>query len=234
MNVIGGSKLCPVPWKTSDVVIGVVALVIVFLAILIVSLAASGDSELDVWPGLAIIGGLSGVIMLLISWLIGPARYRVPLSSLGLKLPVPQSRTQLLLPVLVLIASLTFTGIYGAIISALGWDTPQSLPEGLDLEGPRAIGTLAVVVVLWVPLAEEVFFRGFMLPGLVGNLGLVGAAIASSLVFAIFHVDPKLMVPIFVTGLLFAWLYNRTGSVWSCFAPHAMQNGLALSFGIWH
>ena len=234
LNIIGGSVLSPVPWKTSDVAIGTVTLIIVgLLVILIVRVAGSGDSELDMGSQLAIVGGISGVIMLLIPWLIGPARYRAPLGSLGLRMPVPKSPIQLLLPVLVLIASLTFTGIYGAVISVLGWDTPQSLPEGLDLEGPGVIGVLAVVVVLWVPLAEEVFFRGFVLSGLVGNLGTVGAAIVSSLVFALFHVDPKMMVPIFVTGLLFAWLYSRTGSVWSCVAAHAMQNALALSISIW-
>ena len=234
VNIVGGSKLCLVPWKTSDVAIGVVTLIIVgFLGILIVHPALSGASEPNTVSELAIIGGISGVIMLLIAWLIGPARYRVSLSSLGLRIPTPESRTQLLLPVLVLIASLAFTGIYGVIVSVLGWDIPESLPEGLDREGPGIIGILAVIVVLWVPLAEEVFFRGFLLSGLVVNLGVVGAAIVSSLVFALFHIDPRIMVPIFVTGLLFAWLYNRTGSIWSCSAAHAMQNAVALSISIW-
>ena len=209
-------------------------IVLGLLLILVVDMAVDGDSELGTnsGAGLALAGGISGMIMLLISWLIGPARYGVPLSSLGLKPPVPQSPAQLLLPVLILAASLTFTGIYGVILSELGWDIPQSLPEGLDQEGPVVIGILAVVVVLLVPLAEEVFFRGFMLSGLVGRLGTVGAAIVSSLVFALFHIDPKMMLPIFVTGLLFAWLYNRTGSVWSCSAAHAMQNALAFSITI--
>lgn len=235
MNIIRGSKLNPVPWRTFDVVIGVVTLVVLgLLLILAVGLVAGGDSELGRESGtrLAVAGGLSGVIMLLISWLIGPARYRVPLSSLGLKLSVPQGPAQLLMPVLVLIASLAFTGIYSVVVSALGWDVPRTLPEGLDGEGPVIIGLLAVIVVLLVPLAEEVFFRGFMLSGLVGSLGFVGAAIVSSLVFALFHIDPRIMLPIFVTGLLFAWLYNRTGSVWSCSAAHAMQNALALSITI--
>lgn len=232
MNIIRGSKLNPVPWKTFDVVIGVVTLVVLgLLLVLVVGMVVDGDSEprTESGVGLALAGGISGVIMLLISWLIGPARYRVPLSSLGLNPPVPQGLAQLLLPVLVLLASLTFTGIYGVVVSELGWDVPQSLPEGLDEEGPMVIGLLAVIVVLLVPLAEEVFFRGFMLSGLAGSLGTVGAAIVSSLVFALFHIDPKVMLPIFVTGLLFAWLYNRTGSVWSCSAAHAMQNALAFS-----
>ena len=235
VNVIRGSELSPVPWKTLDVVVGVVTLVALgLLLILVVGLVVGGDSELGTESGvrLAVAGGISGVIMLLISWLIGPARYRVPLSSLGLRPPVPQGPAQLLLPVLVLIASLAFTGIYSVVVSALGWDVPQTLPEGLDGEGPVVIGLLAVIVVLLVPLAEEVFFRGFMLSGLVGSLGFVGAAIVSSLVFALFHIDPRIMLPIFVTGLLFAWLYNRTGSVWSCSAAHAMQNALALSITI--
>jgi membrane protease YdiL (CAAX protease family) len=36
------------------------------------------------------------------------------------------------------------------------------------------------------------------------------------------------MVPIFITGFLLAWLYWRTGSLWAAIGAHAGQNALAL------
>lgn len=177
--------------------------------------------------GLLLVLALVYVIVLTITWIMGPARHHASLRSLGLKLPSSRSKLQILLPLLVLTASLTLTAIYAALLSVLGFDLPESLPSDVDLEGPGIIGGLALVVILWGPLTEEIFFRGFVFSGLVVRLGVLGAALASSLLFALAHVDPRLMVPIFITGLLLAWLYHKTGSIWSCFAAHALQNALA-------
>ena len=40
--------------------------------------------------------------------------------------------------------------------------------------------------------------------------------------------DPGVLVPIFITGFLLAWLYHRTGSLWPNIVAHAGQNALAL------
>ena len=228
MSSIRKTELCLVPWKTSDVLLGVILVAVGFLVLIIVYAALTADPDLG--TGLAIIGGVTGAIMLITCWLIGPVRYRVPLSSLGLKLPASRSYVQLLLPLLVFAASLAFTGIYTGLVSLLDWDilSPPPVPEEIRLEGPAIIGSFAIVV-LWGPLAEEVFFRGFIFPGLIGRLGITGAAVASSLVFAVAHPDLGVIVPIFVTGMLLAWLYQKTGSLWSCLVAHGLQNALALS-----
>jgi membrane protease YdiL (CAAX protease family) len=49
------------------------------------------------------------------------------------------------------------------------------------------------------------------------------------LVFSAFHLAPGVLLPVFVTGLLLAWLYHRTGSLWPCMAAHAGQNAIALA-----
>ena len=233
VNSIRNSRLQPVPWKTSDVGLGL-ALAIAGLIVLIIVHWVTG-ADLESGPALAITVGVVEGLLVLASWLAGPGRHGAPLSSLGLRLPVPRSYFQLLLPVLVAVASLTFLVLYVALVSALDWDflVPEPTIEEFDLEGPAVIAGFAFVAVLWGPLAEEVFFRGFIFSGLRGRLGIIGAAVASSLLFALFHLDPGVMVPFFVTGMLLAWLYHRTGSLWSCFAAHGLQNGVALaaSFG---
>ena len=236
VNSIGKSELYAVPWKTSDVTAGIVlavAGVVVFTIIYaIIYQAINADPGLDL--GFAIVGGAAYGIVLLVSWVMGPIRYGATLGSLGLKLPVSRNYHQLVLPLLALAASLVFTGLYVVAVSVLGWDALEPGPQTDDiiLEGPAVIGSF-VLAVLWGPLAEEVFFRGFVFPGLVGQLGLIGAAVASSFLFALAHVDPGVMIPIFVTGLILAWLYHRTGSLWSCFVAHALQNALVLSVGLW-
>ncbi|MEK7814621.1 MAG: CPBP family intramembrane glutamic endopeptidase, partial [Chloroflexota bacterium] len=52
------------------------------------------------------------------------------------------------------------------------------------------------------------------------------------LVFSIFHLSqgsPGVLVPIFITGLLLAWLYYRTGSLWASIVAHGSQNAVALA-----
>jgi membrane protease YdiL (CAAX protease family) len=56
----------------------------------------------------------------------------------------------------------------------------------------------------------------------------LGAIAASALVFSAFHLSLGVLVPIFITGLLLAWLYWRTGSLWAAIGAHAGQNALAL------
>ena len=232
MSIIWKSEARSVPWRASDVALGISAAV-VGLVILVVAYGAISDGRLSA-PGLAVIGGLSGCILVLASWAAGPRRHGAYLGSLGLRLPSSTRALHLLvLPLGVLVVSLTITGVYGGLLSLLGWDLPASLPEEFDLAGPGVLAALGLVVILWGPLAEEVFFRGFVFPGLAGRIGLTWGAVATSLLFALFHVDPRVLLPIFVTGMLLAWLYQKTGCLWSCFVAHAAQNALAFSLGLW-
>jgi membrane protease YdiL (CAAX protease family) len=85
---------------------------------------------------------------------------------------------------------------------------------------------LAVAVV--GPLAEEAFFRGFVFTGLARRWGPWLGAVASALPFAVLHGEVSLMVPAFASGLLFAWVFRRSGSLWPAVLAHAAQNALAI------
>ena len=222
----------PVPWKTSDVAFGISLAGVGILVLVVIYRAVSADVESG--RGFAILGGTAYGIVLLACWFMGPIRHRTSVGSLGLKPPSPGRYLQPSLLLLVLGASLGFLILYAGLLSLLGWEDllPRSQADDILLEGPWIIGSFALVV-LWGPLAEELFFRGFIFPGLVGWMGVRHAAVASSLLFALFHVDPKVMVPFFAIGMLLAWLYHRTGSLWNCFAAHAIWNGVALSISVW-
>ena len=87
---------------------------------------------------------------------------------------------------------------------------------------------VGVAVVLAAPLAEEVFFRGFVFAGLIRLLGAGGAIVASGLLFAMFHVtgpdSAGLIIPFTPIGMLFAWLYYKTGTIWTSIAAHLVFN----------
>ncbi len=74
------------------------------------------------------------------------------------------------------------------------------------------------------PLAEELFFRGWMFRGVCVRYGPLRSAIFTSFVFALVHVNPGSMVNAFLGGMLYAWLVYRTGSVWPAVVAHGLGN----------
>ncbi|MFO0868452.1 MAG: CPBP family intramembrane glutamic endopeptidase [Pirellulales bacterium] len=82
---------------------------------------------------------------------------------------------------------------------------------------------------LGAPLAEEVFFRGYLL-GMFRQAKDVGFGILfSSLLFAVLHIaDPYHLPATFLFGLILAWLTCRTDSLWAAIVAHAVNNGVAI------
>ena len=141
----------------------------------------------------------------------------------------------LALPIPVFLASLTFTFAYTLIVSALGWHAlePPSTPLGdIEIAGSIFI-PIFLLVVLVGPFAEEVLFRGFIYPGIANSFGPLKAALLTSALFALAHQQLGVMVPIFITGLMLAWLYHQSRSIWPSFIAHGAQNALALAVFAW-
>lgn len=94
----------------------------------------------------------------------------------------------------------------------------------IDLTHPAALVGAAVLVALVTPVAEEIFFRGFLYSALRSRLALLPSAAISAAAFALLHPPPQLMVVIFVVGLAFAFLYERRGSLAAPIAAHSAFN----------
>lgn len=98
--------------------------------------------------------------------------------------------------------------------------------DGAPLWQYLSLGLLVVVI---GPFFEEVIFRGWLYAGLAGHLGHVRAAVISSALFAVIHSDLPALLPLFVLGLIFAWVYRKTGSLWGCLLLHSMWNATTFS-----
>ncbi len=229
------------PWRIGDLAAATALVFVSFLVIQALVVLATDVGEaaepnlLTPW----ILGALEG-LMLLAVWAFGVRRYRVPWSSVGLRLPEARSEQRrlstvraniIVLPMVALLVSLVSTGIYASMIDALGLETLQPSPVPEEFLGSGATRLLiSAVVVSWGPFVEEVFFRGFFLGGLIAPLGAARAAVVSAAIFAVAHLAIGSMIPLFITGLVLAWLYLRTRSIWPPLMAHAAQNLLAVSF----
>ncbi|HEX9728363.1 MAG TPA: type II CAAX endopeptidase family protein [Gemmatimonadales bacterium] len=117
---------------------------------------------------------------------------------------------------------------------AIGLTTWIPGGEGLVLDqaseavsGGNLVGVMLLVVAL-APLAEEAFFRGWLLRRLSGRLSSGSAVVIAAVLFAMFHAltwEGPLALP---AGLLFGWLVVRTGSILPAIVGHAAVSGTVL------
>jgi len=112
-------------------------------------------------------------------------------------------------------------------------------PDQEDIGGELGVGNPSIaiaiaavlMIVLLAPVAEELFFRGFLFAGLRTRWSLWPAALTSGLIFGLVHAPTGIttVVPLATLGVALCWLYNRTGSLWPCVIAHMINNGLALA-----
>ncbi|HNA89822.1 MAG TPA: CPBP family intramembrane metalloprotease, partial [Anaerolineales bacterium] len=86
----------------------------------------------------------------------------------------------------------------------------------------------AVVTAVIAPITEELFFRGFLFKGLREKYGWVNALMFSSIIFALFHGQVATLLPTFLLGALFSYLYQRTESVFPGMILHCAVNSLGI------
>ncbi len=114
----------------------------------------------------------------------------------------------------------------------LPWQS-HPLVEPLLEEGRGVlILPLLIVGIIFAPLAEEVFFRGLLLPALSGRVGKFWSATITAALFATLHFNWFGWLPIFGLGLLLARGFQRTGSLLVPIFIHAFHNALFLTFTV--
>lgn len=77
------------------------------------------------------------------------------------------------------------------------------------------------------PLCEELCFRGWIYSAFKKRLGVPAGIVASALLFAVLHLSPLHILPLFALGVAFAVAYERTGSLWVAILMHAVNNSVA-------
>jgi membrane protease YdiL (CAAX protease family) len=92
------------------------------------------------------------------------------------------------------------------------------------------IGFAALTCVV-APIAEEIFFRGFMFTTFARKLGPTWGALLAGGIFGLIHApNPVLgLIALGVLGVCLCALYWRTQSIIPCMALHALNN--SISFG---
>ena len=79
------------------------------------------------------------------------------------------------------------------------------------------------------PIYEEIFYRGFLYRFFSSRYGIWAGMLLSSFIFTAVHIPTFNTLPVnFVSGLIFAWVYQKTGSVIPGIIIHGLFNGIAV------
>ena len=104
----------------------------------------------------------------------------------------------------------------------LAWGTP--------LEAASSLASSVVVA----PVVEEVVFRGLLFATLRRRLPALAAATVSGAVFALAHGYGLMgFLSVFASGVLWAWAYERSGSLLPAIVAHAANNFVAALAVLW-
>ena len=207
-----------VPWSVADTWTGVITLALIDAVLLAVVLQGLG----------AQVAQSAGIILVELVYLLPVAlifaRRRIPWIHLGFG---KFDWSTLGLGCGLLIASYIVILLHTAILLALGIET-----QGDEIA--RIFGSLEspvwflIVGVVFAPLVEEIFFRGFLFQGFRQKYGWINSMLLSSAIFAAAHLDPVSLIPTFILGNVLAYVYHRSNSVWPGVILHFLVNGFGL------
>ena len=134
---------------------------------------------------------------------------------------------------------LTALGFGAYLACALLLSLVAGQPEQTDIadqlgfdEGLATAIVAGVLIVLVAPLCEEVFFRGFFFAGLRRRLPFGAAALGSGLLFGLIHLGDANLIAgaqLAILGVILAWLYEETDSLWAPIALHCFNNAVAFT-----
>ena len=144
-------------------------------------------------------------------------------------------------PLVLAIAGLLAAGIVFDVGLAVGggWlDLDTHWAEWFDSDlawGPAvAVAVTLITTVVLAPVFEELIFRGLLYGSLRTRLGVAPALLLSAAVFALAHgYSPVGFASVFLSGALWAWSYERTGSLLPAIGAHVANNAAVSATLLW-
>ena len=137
-----------------------------------------------------------------------------------------------------LVTGLVGAGVLHLLVILLPYPVENPNTFSWAVQFASSPAATAVIVVLLMPFAEEVLFRGLLYDclyrygrPLAWTVSVLAFLLYSVWTFAVVYGDARyllLAVQYLPMSLALTWCYERGGSIWSAFVLHALINGWAL------
>jgi membrane protease YdiL (CAAX protease family) len=154
--------------------------------------------------------------------------------ALGLVAPASWPRA-LGLALGTVIAALAVSALLEPILHAAreqGLTPETARPPGVSALIGAVLACIALALV--GPLVEELLFRGLLTAAFRRRFGPWRTALLTSALFALAHLLPRVIPPIFLLGLALALVYERVGSTVPGIMVHCVYNGIAVTAALTH
>lgn len=133
---------------------------------------------------------------------------------------------EITLPVLGVSIVFVFSATYVLNLLIEQANIPNTLEETFIDMSHNPFGILSIA--LMAPILEEFLFRGAIQGHLQATCKKPWVAIViSSLIFGVVHMNPAQIPFAFLLGMMFGWLYFRTGSLLPGIVGHVLNNSIA-------
>lgn len=117
-------------------------------------------------------------------------------------------------------------GIYFHFITEINTQADfQTAAQG----GPLSMFILLITGAILTPLSEEFVFRGVIANAL-NRYGPWAGIVGSAAIFGVVHGFTVILLDAFMVGVLVAYLFRKTGSIWPGVVVHIVYNSLNLLY----
>lgn len=115
--------------------------------------------------------------------------------------------------------------VFSIIISLTGFrPQTQQVAEQVRDMGQNNLILAIIGPALLIPIIEEILFRGILYRALKVSLPALYAALISAFLFGLAHREIDTIPQLTILGFIFAYIYEKSGSIWVPAALHATNN----------
>ena len=109
-------------------------------------------------------------------------------------------------------------------------EAPEWFEKAMEQIMDAPVWITLISVSVFAPLFEEWLCRGMVLRGLLQKTHPASAILVSAAFFAVLHMNPWQALPAFLLGILFGYVYYKTGSLKLTMLMHCVNNTMAVVF----
>lgn len=211
-------------WTLLMLPLFIVWIIALIIGLLVVELSGGDITQAELELPAALMG-----IPWLLFWGIALLLYRKKGSLVG---PIPSVKGNLGAVALGIVFVALTTGIFFSVYEPLRSFMPAWLvsylldaPNPFTSETPVWVIVLSLFhIVILAPIVEEIIFRGMALFAMAQKIGFWGAAVISSLLFALMHPD---VLGKFIFAMALCYITWQSQSLWPAIIAHFVNNLIA-------
>jgi len=234
-GVTPGARPGQVPWRGRDVLFAALIAGAPLAALTLLGTVASKGANTTQQPtvGFALAAVISTVVvdcwLVFWAWFFSLRKYHLGFASFGFR--GYEERSSWGVAAALILGGLFATNILGSlndyVYRKIVGPVPQENVVTIFPHTSAGFVLFLVFAALIVPVLEETIFRGFVFQGLARSWGPLLGAIVSSLLFAAWHQQLSVLIPIFGLALLLSAGFYWTKSIYTNIAFHGFFNATA-------